>query len=119
MLMVIFGAGASYDSISSLRPASGDPLLHPNRPPLADELFQVREPFGDALSRFPRCHPIVPYLQSIPKDSSLEHELEKINGEAVEIPDRRLPQLAAVRYYLQFIFHQLSQSWVRVGAGPT
>jgi hypothetical protein len=44
MLMVIFGAGASYDSFSSVPPGQlgtiGGRQRFPERPPLANELFQ-------------------------------------------------------------------------------
>jgi hypothetical protein len=43
MLMIIFGAGASYDSAPYHPPLSG--TITPNRPPLADELFSNREEF--------------------------------------------------------------------------
>ena len=46
MLLVIFGAGASYDSAAANRPDDAVTV----RPPLADQLFDVR--FKDVFQRF-------------------------------------------------------------------
>jgi hypothetical protein len=70
MLMVIFGAGASYDSCPTYPPgtavpASPDSLNHYHRPPLAIELFEDRPVFAEAIEHyFPECQPIVPRLRS-------------------------------------------------------
>lgn len=62
MILVIFGAGASYDSVPSKPPAKVPRAQHPSRLPLASELFLDTGVFADSLTRFPQCHPIVPYL---------------------------------------------------------
>lgn len=62
MLMVIFGAGASYDSYSSIAPPSEvprDSQLY--RAPLAKELF-LRH-FQHDLDQFPQAKAPVPYLE--------------------------------------------------------
>ncbi len=61
MLMVVFGAGASYDSFPSGLPNSTD--WEDRRPPLANELFDNRPAFGPVVSRFPRCQPIISRLR--------------------------------------------------------
>ena len=60
MLMVILGAGASYDSIPHLRASRSGPMAQ--RPPLANELFEER--FAGVLSYYPQLQPIVPWLQN-------------------------------------------------------
>ena len=110
MLMVVFGAGASYDSVPSRPPASGD--IFPgseNRPPLADQLFDDRPRFIEAMKRFPRCQPIIPYLQNR-KGVLIERALEELRGEAGEYPERHR-QLAAVRYYLHFVLWECVRHW--------
>ena len=58
MLLVVFGPGVSYDSVPHC-PSSGM-YREEQRPPLADQLFDTREIFAQALATFPRCLPIVP-----------------------------------------------------------
>jgi hypothetical protein len=70
--------------------------------PLANELFDNRAIFRNAMSRFEKCQPIVPYLQ--PHDGGsvqVERELQRLLDEAAHDPERHR-QLAAVRFYLRF-----------------
>ncbi len=100
MLMVIFGAGASYDSLAV--PPEGNSRLRLYRPPLANELFGWR--FGNDIDRFPQCKPIIPYLQ-VP-GVNVESELERLQNEASECPEGH-KQLATIRYYLQTYASQM------------
>ena len=109
--MVIFGAGASHDSIPSLyRPPHLPKSLEDGRPPLAADLFSSHETYGEHISHFPRCHLIVPYLRAIPADSSVEHVLETLQAEGASDPERKC-QLAAVRCYLQFLIYECERHW--------
>lgn len=118
MIMVILGAGASYDSVPS-RPPSGYPraALY-SRPPLANELFLDGGLFADALGRFPECHPIVPYLQRVPAGTTLEHTLETLQAET-ETDAERHRQLAAIRFYLHFVVWECERQWNDVARGVT
>ncbi len=62
MLLVIFGAGASFDSAPTYPPGAnvlgGDRLNNFHRPPLANELFENRPVFAEAITRLPECQPI-------------------------------------------------------------
>src|SRR5205814_9406567 len=75
MLLVIFGAGASYDSAPFLRRIleSRDPY---ERPPLAHELFMPRPKFLEAIRSFPPLSEIVPYLIGPPADGTTESILQ-------------------------------------------
>jgi len=122
MLMVIFGAGASYDSVPTRR-ASNPNFSYPIssdgefRPPLANQLFADRPLFREAMQRFPRCQPIIPLLQKA--GVSVEQELEKLRAEARDYPERDR-QLAAIRYYLHFVLRQCEDQWhQRVAKGIT
>jgi hypothetical protein len=106
MIMVIFGAGASYDSAPSYRPKSNPNLAA--RPPLAAELFQPR--FTTWVDRFPKCKAIVHYLQSISEGNTVEHELEKLQGEENTDRERRR-QLASIRHYLQAVIWDCEYQW--------
>lgn len=89
MLLVIFGAGASYDSAPSHPPPYRGSLssaipsgTETYRPPLANELFEERALFAETLKRYKQCLAIVPYLRHLGK-RQLEEVLEQLQAEAV------------------------------------
>src|SRR5271154_7113734 len=90
MLMVIFGAGASYDSsptytIGMQPPDEADPNNKENRPPLAKDLFENRPLFIRAVDAFPQCRSIVPRFRDpavLAGQKSLEALLQDLEGEA-------------------------------------
>jgi hypothetical protein len=108
MILVILGAGASYDSVAELPPGSGGVL--PERPPLADELFDSRPAFRDAVRRLPLCHEIVPLLRDR-GGRSLEDVLAELALEATTYPKRH-QQLMALRYYIQAVLRQIEDPWL-------
>ena len=126
MLMVIFGAGASYDSVSSLPPPPPSgfvppglppprPLDNDDRPPLANELFDNRREFVSVMDKFPQCKPIISRLRS----GNVEQELEVLQEEAEEYGIRH-SQLAALRFYLQSNIWGCENRWEqRVARGIT
>jgi hypothetical protein len=61
VLMVIFGAGASYDSCSSLSPPSNS--YQWPRPPLAKQLFLNVPQFRNVSKNYSAFQPLVPYLE--------------------------------------------------------
>jgi hypothetical protein len=117
MLMVILGAGASYDS-NPYSPARGASQEHPHRMPLAKELFSDRPLFEQVLAQFPECDPIVADLLPRTPDFSIERELQRLSDEAEQDPKRH-QQLAAVRYYLHAMIHECETQWLRVARGRT
>ena len=79
MLMVIFGAGASYDSSPDFPAPSGIEVIRsePWRPPLTSELFlDANNKFGDIVQKYPRLQGILPFLRSPHKGRSVEQQLE-------------------------------------------
>jgi len=118
MLLVIFGAGASYDSMPS-HPANlrGPFIVEQNRPPLANQLFEDRGHFAAALSEFPECHEIIPWLRK-PQETTLEGELQRLQDQAQSYPARH-SQLAAVRHYLQQMLWRCEQGWKQSAMGIT
>lgn len=118
MLMVIFGAGASYDSVPSRSPTTFPPRDLPDRPPLANELFDDRPRFIEAISRFPQCQPIIPYLRHLQAGTTLERVLEQLQTEAEEYPERH-KQLAAVRFYLHYVLWECKRFWNEIAKGVT
>ena len=113
MLLVILGAGSSYDSVPSYPPSESADL--PDRPPLADSLFENRPIFREAMRVFPAIQPIVPLLQRR-HGRSLEQQLQLLASEAADHPARP-QQLMAVRYYIQYILRRTEDPWLREVAG--
>jgi hypothetical protein len=106
MLMVVFGAGASYDSAPSL-PGGGQEW----RPPLANDLFENRPNFAAIAQGYTRLLPIIPYLREL-HGASVEQVLETLRDEAQEYPDGHR-QLAAVKYYLRDILWECTDRWTK------
>ena len=122
MLMVIFGAGASYDSCPTYPPgtpvhAKPDILNDYHRPPLANQLFANRPVFAEVIERFPECQPIVPRLRSL-RGETLEAVLEDLQTKAESYP-RGFRQLVAVRCYLHQVITASEMSWRGVAKGVT
>jgi hypothetical protein len=114
MILVILGAGASFDSVPNHRPEE----LQPFRPPLADRLFDDRPLFQQIAARFSRCQPIVPHLRHLRQKETLEQRLAGFREEADKNPERH-KQLAAVRYYLQEALYRCEEGWKEVHTGVT
>lgn len=109
MLTVVFGAGASHDSINPHL----SPVDDASRPPLASALFGHRADFGTVIDTFPSCRGIVGRLRSTflrKPDAYLEDELEVLQAKAETYPPLR-QDLAALRFYLQRSIWQCSERW--------
>lgn len=113
MLLVVLGAGASFDSVPAYPPSERPDISE--RPPLADALFENRSHFREAMSSFGTFQPIVPLLQRR-YGLSLEQKLQELAAEAVEYPVR-YQQLLAIRYYIQYIFWRTESKWLDEVAG--
>lgn len=118
MLMVVFGAGASYDSIPSRPPKSYPTTSMPFRLPLGNELFDDRSDFVRDMSHFPRCQPIISLLQNLPPDGSVERVLATLQAEAEDYPERH-SQLASIRFYLHLMLWNCELHWKKVARGIT
>lgn len=105
--MVVFGAGASYDSIPHVRSPNA-----PYRLPLGDQLFDDRVDFSKWIERFKRCNAVIPYLRNLPQGSSVESQLEGLRKEAETNPTRH-KQLSAVQFYLQSMIWECEDNWNR------
>ncbi len=117
--MVVFGAGASYDSSSSLPLGTfpdKNPFADPARPPLANQLFDERPSFARARAKFTKCLAVVPYLQGLSRNVNVEHELEMLQKSG----DPEAPkQLAAIRSYLELMLWECEQRWKNQTQGVT
>lgn len=116
--MVIFGAGASYDSCPTYPAGLPGPG---NRPPLAKDLFDNRQLFVDALDYFPQCKPVVPRLRDpnvLDGHYSIEMLLQEIEEESATYP-RGKQELLAIRCYLQRAISECQREWQIVTRGVT
>jgi hypothetical protein len=126
MLLVILGAGASFDSVDARVSAPQDlrddneRFLERYRPPLAKNLFADRSNYNRHMMRFPDCRPIVQHMRQNSElpDFNVERELEKFQGEANDYPPRRR-QLAAVRFYLRHLLWECGAQTTRLSNGMT
>jgi len=126
--MVIFGAGASFDSSPTYLPGAVPPLASEtdrhndyNRPPLAKDLFANRPLFVEALDVFPKCKTIVPRLRApdvISGHTSIEALLQEIEEEA-KTYSRGPQELAAVCCYLQRAINECETHWRETTRGIT
>lgn len=107
MLMVVFGAGASWDS-ANFDPT--DPETMDWRPPMGRDLFADRKYFGPLVDRFELVRPLVHRFRGAMDSVTLESELETIQArsEGRELTRRRL---LALRYYLQALIAGTCQEW--------
>jgi hypothetical protein len=107
----IFGAGASYDSSPIYKPGKNSSKIA-DRPPLASELFEAREDFLSTMRLFKRCQAVIPFLQRKDSDVTVEQVLRRLQDEASSDPER-YRQLAAIRYYLQYMIWMCQSEWVK------
>lgn len=117
VLLVVFGAGASHDSLPRLPsgPARVQAVasVPPWRPPLATQLFDleddgyaaIAQQFPEAIGRLNRANAIAANKEPI------EEALQKWQEEA-EDNERRFQQLAFMRFYLQELLWTCSQNWL-------
>jgi hypothetical protein len=108
--MVVFGAGASFDSSPDYRPSEDGMQEHWMRPPLADHLFELRPIFTEAARRIPKCQAIITQLRYRQSDMSAEQQLENLRDQAVNYPEGQR-QLVSVRFYLQWIMSRCQKDW--------
>jgi len=122
VLMVIFGAGASYDALADAQPPQrhlADSVKNLQcRPPLANELFERRAFFDPWIEQYRECAPVVDRLRRLPQESNLERELEKLRAEAADYPQRHV-QLHAIRYYLRRTISRCGEGVITESKGVT
>ncbi|SRR5713101_620791 len=123
MLMVIFGAGASYDSSTDFPVPNPQltvpPTPEPWRPPLTNELFlDSSGRFGDIVQRYPRLRYILPFLRQPQNNRTVEQQLE-LYMEQASTDEERKRQLLSVRYYLHDLFRMVSDEWLKRTNGVT
>jgi hypothetical protein len=116
MLMVVFGAGASYDCVPAETKAT---MNQDYRPPLAKDLFQNRPAFSERLNAYRYISSVVPRLRRLERSGgNIEDELEKLRAEG----QRHEPTqwaLNAIRFYLRDILTACGDTWHEQALGGT
>ena len=114
MLMVIFGAGASYDSAQAFPVTNSPPSVGnggPWRPPLANDLFRdPHESFGEIIRKYNKLTRILPYLREPTSHGSVEQTLESLQVQSRDYPERQR-ELAAVKFYLSDLLMEVTNKW--------
>jgi|SRR5579871_5532503 len=108
MLMVILGAGASFDSAPSAPPANKQ--FDNIRMPLADSLFESRDWFSNIMNTYSMMIPIVPKLRAAGTSKTVEKVLEEYQAASRGDPAAH-QQLVAVRFYLQHMIRECQDRW--------
>jgi hypothetical protein len=112
MLMVIFGAGASFGSA----PPQPKPTLNEKwRPPLTAHLFDPT--YGDVADKYPASRPAIVRMQRAlaeHPDALIETEIGKLGEEAAGNPEKAR-HLLGLRFYLNdLIESRISEWWKRL-----
>jgi hypothetical protein len=124
-LLVIFGAGGSYDSINPATFRENPNTRWANRPyyrpPLAAELFEDRLNFNEALTAYPYFTGRVPDLRrkaAVAGALNVERELEQIKQQSETYPPAAV-ELAAMRFYLRRVISICGSEWHTQASGVT
>jgi hypothetical protein len=104
-LMVILGAGASFDSAHE-RPPVAVHDLSDSRLPLANQLFEER--YAGFIKPYPA---IVPAISRLREGRPVEPELFKMQEEAKTNPNRAA-QVLGIRFYLRDLITTYTSGWL-------
>jgi hypothetical protein len=113
VFLVIFGAGASYDSVpeASRTAPPDDPL----RPPLAKDLFDPgRPPFVEAVYEYHEGAGLIGEIRSLVRfGTGVEIALERYVEDAGGGDPETIRGLLAVRYYIVRVINECALNWSR------
>jgi hypothetical protein len=122
--MIVFGAGASHDSLAEYPPISFQTFQQlamphyqnePRRPPLAAQLFQ-HERFSEFFTRYPECVGLFPQLDRAAKSTGIEQRLAELVEES-EGDSVVRAQLIALRFYIREVIASSVTKWRDITRG--
>lgn len=105
LLLVIYGAGASFDSCADV-----DISTKADRIPMADDLFDTQ--YAPYVRGRAPMRAVLPWLRHRQDGKNVEQVLEQLRGQAAEYPTR-LRQLMAIRLYLAAMIRDVEDNWVK------
>lgn len=123
MLLVILGAGASFDSSPLYPPTSRGEMRGGNvedaRPPLTLDLFNPNRTQSELLLNYPMASAVVDRLRKeVAAGGNLERSLATLQTESDAYAPRRL-HLMAVRFYLRDFLRDCSLRWWKLHSAST
>ena len=117
MLLMVLGAGASYDSADM--PIQRSSSYSVWRPPLARGLFGTVPEYAAILDTYPQVAGLVHRVrEALHRDEDLEGTLESLRDEAGVVPLRRR-QLLALQFYLRHLLRECGDRWASEHGGVT
>jgi len=129
MLMVILGAGASYDSYGTLAASGGKSpaggraqaryeSAEQYRPPLTKDLFEERPPVSTTNRVVPECAGWVGYMRRLIRErgEGKVESVEEILASLADSPDPNLSKRAtlAIRLFMQHMLTECQNQWANV-----
>jgi hypothetical protein len=114
MFLVIFGAGASFDSVPTASRTQSP--THPLRPPLADDLFSATRPaFVEAAYDWHEGAGLIGQIRGriASQGGGVEEALEHFADEAARGHPETIRALVAIRYYIAEVIARCANSWSR------
>jgi hypothetical protein len=114
--MIVFGAGASFDSVPE--PRWSGRIHKDRRPPLTNQLFEQRPYHVQAWTMYEWCADLVnelwPIAQASAEDPSKPGVEEHLQELVATYGDRQRTQrqLMALRFYLKWVIHATFDAWV-------
>jgi hypothetical protein len=120
VLFVVFGAGASFDSINPVRYQETLTQAWGWRPPLAIELLEPRaRSFGPAMSQFPDAGALFMRVQSaIERKMPVEQAIQEAYDD-ISDTELGMRQLAGLRFYLQEVIWESGSRWSAAASSLT
>jgi hypothetical protein len=115
MLLLVLGAGASFDAVPD-RPAG---TVFDHRLPLANEMFENRPEFRNDLAAFPELNAAIPHLINIPDSETIETRIQRLQDQADNADAARAQQLIAMRFYLSNMIWRCEQRLHETARGIT
>lgn len=118
MLLVVLGAGASFDSIDvKINPRPFEVLGARGRPPLSKDLFNPRQDYQNLLKDLPKAKIVVPEIRRrLASGEDIEEVLQSING---SVYAGRKEAISSIRYYLRHLLKDTSVKWINNSDGLT
>ena len=111
MKMVILGAGASFDSLSSLNKTQTE--FENWKPPLGNGLFDSRKEFFDILNSYPGAKAL---SNKLLVSNDIEDEIQNLWDYSIEYNDLEIiSKLINLQFYLQNLMFNISNNYFDKG----
>lgn len=111
--LIIFGAGASFDSLKTLRHVGADRNeLDTWCPPLTRDIFDVSR-FSKIIEKYEDIKPLASTIINIAEEDSTFDFETYLTEQETQFPNKCYPQIIALRYYLAELLSKVSFHFYR------